>query len=65
MSFNWFNLNPKPNLQIRGSYIKWFNCFDRDSNSGHFWGLGLLQINKRHLFYIGHSGISILFIGRP
>jgi hypothetical protein len=33
-------------------------------NGVHCWGFGILQIGRRHLFYIGSSGVSIGFIGR-
>jgi hypothetical protein len=33
-------------------------------NDEHCWGVGVLQVGRRYLLYIGHSGVSILFIGR-
>lgn len=65
IDFNWFNLNPEFNGKVFGRNFKWFNCFRRlvEGNT-LYWGIGLLQIGKRHLFYIGQSSISILYIGK-
>lgn len=64
MNFNWFNLNPKFNGKLFGRYLfKWFNCFRRVSVGGTYWGIGILQVENRHLFYIGFNGMSVLWIG--
>jgi hypothetical protein len=62
MNRHWFNIST-PHLVVRGVFLKLFNCFNRRSTDGHFWGLGFLQVGHRHLFYVGHSGVSIGFLG--
>ena len=59
-STTWFNLNPgfKP-----GRRWKVFNAFFRRSTERTWWGFGVLQMGKRHLFFVGNVGISILFFG--
>jgi hypothetical protein len=62
----WFNWSA-PALVVghhnqRVAYIWLWNLFNRVSDQGHWWGVGLLQINNRHLFYIGDAGVSILFL---
>jgi len=57
----WFNLHPKF-WKLCGYNIKLFNLFARDVEEGPWWGIGIFQINSRHLFYIGHSGVCILFV---
>jgi hypothetical protein len=65
----WFNWSA-PGIPIRRGkrgiigYVWLWNLFNRVSTDGHFWGVGVLQIQNRHLFFIGDQGISILFIGR-
>jgi hypothetical protein len=62
----WFNFSsPYFSKTIYGKYlfIRLWNFFNRVSKDGHFWGIGLLQIGNRHLIYVGHSGISLFFIG--
>lgn len=73
MDLNWFNLS-SPYISrsfrkgwLNGKYLFFrpWNLFNRRSTEGHFWGIGFFQINGgRHMFYIGHSGVSICFIGR-
>ena len=56
---NWFNAG-------FGQFGKFkvFNLFNRVAKDGeHWWGVGICQYGNRHLFYIGHSGVSILWIG--
>lgn len=61
--FNWFNISSEPHI-IKKRIFKWWNCYNRVCASGnHYWGIGIVQFGHRHLFYIGHSGIYIFFIG--
>lgn len=42
-----------------------WNLFNRRCENGeHYWGVGVLQFRNRHLAYVGHSGASLLFLGR-
>jgi hypothetical protein len=60
MSFNWFNIG----FGRKGKF-KLFNLFNRvTSDNQHWWGCGLCQYCQRHMFYVGHSGVSILWIGK-
>lgn len=45
-------------LRIRAWNL--FNCRTRDGY--HYWGAGILQINGRHLLYVGHEFVSVLFV---
>ncbi len=64
----WFNVDG-PLLAL---YCPWFSlsmrpwaAFNRRCADGsHYWGFGLLQVNKRFLFAHMFSGTSVLFIGR-
>jgi hypothetical protein len=65
---HWFNWGARE-IAIRRNgnliaYMWLWNLFNRVSTDGHFWGVGVLQIQNRHLSYIGSNGISICFIGR-
>lgn len=42
--------------------VKLINCFHRDYGDRVNFGFGILQINTRHLFFIGNDGVSIFFI---
>lgn len=60
MNLNWFNAG----FGKIGKF-KLFNLFRRITNEGeHWWGFGVCQYGKRHLFYFGHSGISVFWIGQ-
>ncbi|UHG93230.1 hypothetical protein [Spirosoma oryzicola] len=64
--FNWFNLHPTFFL-VFGQYVKLFNLFNRRSaEDGHLWGVGLIQIGNRHLFFVGSDGsmkrLAFLFV---
>jgi hypothetical protein len=61
--WRWFNVGG-PVFVINGTFIQLWNAFHKDSTAGRFWGFGILQIGHRHLFAVGFSGVSILFIGR-
>lgn len=64
MDWRWFNAG-SPNLKIRGRNVWLWNAFNRYTSDGeHWWGGGLLQVGRRHLLYVGHSGVSVLFIGQ-
>ncbi len=65
MDINWFNLNPDFKRKVFGKNFKWFNCFRRVSNDGTYWGIGIIQIGKRHLLYIGYTGTAFMFFGTP
>lgn len=61
--FRWFNVS-SPVMRPWRQYVRLWNCFNRHTATGeHYWGFGVLQFNKRHLFYVGFEGVSILFIG--
>ena len=69
MDLRWFNLGaPVIRVRIPGRFfpvrIKLWNLFRNCSNYGHQWGIGLLQIGKRHLFFVGFCGVSVLFFGK-
>ncbi len=65
MSRDWFNLSA-PWCRPGGLWVRLWNVFNRRSTEGHYWGFGLLQIQQRHLLYLGHSGAMLLFLGcRP
>ncbi len=63
----WFNIGA-PMIRIdgptqRGIHVWLWSCFNRRCADGdHYWGVGLLNINGRHLFYVGHENIDILFV---
>ncbi len=62
MSWNCFNISPRF-IHTFGVIWKPYNCFNRVTSDGdHWWGIGLFQIQGRHLFYIGSAGLSVLFI---
>lgn len=66
-SFRWCNVGG-PVIwctcsNLKRIRIKLWNAFNRETLDDHYWGYGLLQIGSRHLFFVGHSGVSILFIG--
>jgi len=68
MDWTWFNVGA-PIWVIRFKskriYVRLWNLFNRVESGGqHWWGFGVLQINNRHLFYIGYNSVSIAFIGR-
>lgn len=67
----WFNLSaPWLRFGRRGGPlarpgIRLWNLFNRVTNTGdHFWGIGLLQINSRHLLFVGDDGVRVVFLGR-
>ena len=66
MTLRWFNVGaPAFRIGKRGPLVVLWNLFNHHTNTGeHWWGAGLLQVGNRHLFYVGYSGVSLLFIGR-
>lgn len=66
MRLDWFNVSsPYWRIGRRRILIRPWNLFNRRTNDGdHWWGFGLLQIGRRHLFFVGHCGVSLLFIGQ-
>lgn len=64
MNLRWFNISA-PYWLIGPVRLRLWNLFNRRAQDGHYWGLGLLQINGRHLLYIGHSGVGLFFLGMP
>lgn len=66
--FRWFNWGSREiALRWRGNLIAYlwlWNLFNRVSRDGHTWGVGVLQVQNRHLFYVGSGGVSICFVGR-
>ncbi len=59
-SLTWFNLHPKF-FHVLGLRFKWFNLFCRVFDEGWCWGVGLIQVNGRHLFYIGANEEKMQF----
>lgn len=54
-SYRWFNLH-RGFIHIFGLRVKLFNAFNRVCESGaHYWGFGILQINRHHLFFVGYT----------
>ncbi len=43
-------------------YVRPWNFFKSGTVDGFWWGVGLVQINGRHLFYSGHRGTCLLFV---
>lgn len=64
--WTWFDLGgPCFKVGTRPTFVWLWNAFNRHTADGdHWWGIGVLQVGNRHLCYIGHSGVSIAFIGR-
>jgi hypothetical protein len=65
VDLTWFNAG-FGRFKVLGKNCKLFNCFNRvnaDDEGDHWWGIGIGQIGHRHLFYVGHSGISIFWFG--
>ena len=68
ISTRWFGLSaplwwiPFPWKQSRRIPLRLFTCFNRQSHELNNWGVGLLSIDGCHLFYVGKSGIRILFV---
>lgn len=64
-SLLWFNLGG-PCFIVRKprTFFVWpWVLFNRVSTEAHWWGLGVLQVGKRALFYVGDGGVSFLFFG--
>lgn len=62
--FRWFNISAPP-VKIRRQYVRLWNLFNRHTNDGeHWWGVGVLSINRRHLFFVGYCGVRVCFIGK-
>lgn len=69
-TWRWFNISGPCFIvrlpHARVTFIHVWTLFNRHTADGeHWWGVGVLQVGKRHLFYIGHSGVSALFFGAP
>jgi hypothetical protein len=63
--WTWFNLGgPCVKVGKRPIFVWLWNAFNRVTDADHWWGVGVMQIGRRHLCYIGHNGISIAFIGK-
>lgn len=62
--WRWFNIGG-PRITIAGHSVRLWNCFNRHTNDGeHWWGVGVIQVGRRHLFCLAHSGKSIFFLGK-
>jgi hypothetical protein len=61
MNLKWFNFGTDF-LHTFGILWKPLNAFNRESVDGHWWGFGILQIQSRHLFYVGDGGIWLFFV---
>jgi len=67
----WCNVSAKP-LHVRGRIVRLWNLYHRRSTEGHWWGVGILQIDRRHLFFVGRTqgyddqtevwAVSVLFL---
>lgn len=65
VSLTWFNLSAPWIAKSMDWRIRLWNLHNRVTADGdHWWGFGLLQIGKRHLFYVGDGGVRALFIGQ-
>lgn len=64
--WTWFNLSgPCFKIGTRPYFFWLWNAFNRVTNDDQYWwGFGLFITGGRALFYVGHSGISILFLGK-
>lgn len=62
MSYDWFNLSA-PVWHLAGRRVRLWNLFNRNATDYHWWGVGLLQINGRHLLYLSSGGFYAFFIG--
>ena len=55
----WFNVGAptwRPTLPGRGRQtVKLWNLWRRYSADGRWWGVGLLQVGRRHLLYVGRT----------
>lgn len=66
IDLRWYNAGA-PWLRVPGTKfsLRLWNLFNRRSTDGHFWGVGIVQVGSRHLLYVGHSGVSVAFVGQP
>lgn len=64
---SWFNMSGwclLLRLGTRTIFVWPWVLFNRVmAEDERWWGIGLLKINRRALFYVGHSGVSVAFIG--
>ena len=58
LDLQWFNISAPMWRLPRGSHLRFWNAFNRHSTGGHWWGLGLLQLGRRHLFYVGNTSAT-------
>ena len=64
MTLHWFNITIGDG-NILGRRVTLFEAFNRVCADGdHYWGIGVLQLGQRWLFYVGYNSVSILFIGK-
>jgi len=54
MDWHWFNASA-PTWRVRGRVVRLWTLFKRRSNAGHWWGLGLVQIEGRHLLLVART----------
>ena len=74
----WFNISSPmwlppvkyrlPNCWWCPTSIRLWNLFNRHAITGeHWWGFGIFQLGRKHLFWIGNQGsgfkIKIFFFG--
>jgi hypothetical protein len=63
MNLQWYNASAPLWRPFGRLHVCLWNLFNRRCADGdHYWGFGLLQIGKHHLFYIGHEGGHLLFV---
>ena len=67
---HWFNASA-PVWRVNGRMVRLWNLFKRRSTDGHWWGVGLLQIDSRSLLFVGRTqgyperevwDVSLLFV---
>jgi len=64
IGWDWFSIS-SPRSRIGGYRVKWYNCFNRRQNfasGGWVWGVGVLQVSNKHLFYVGFQGLCVGFV---
>jgi hypothetical protein len=72
VTMHWFNVSA-PAFRVGRHRVRLWNLFRRRSTAGRWWGVGLLQIDNRHLLFLGRTqgnprrevwALSVGFLGR-
>ena len=66
-SWDWFNASaPMWLMPVKWrrwvSSVRLWNLHNRRSSEGWWWGIGVLQIGRRHLLYLGDRGVCVAFV---